>query len=97
MSGASSGPEVSFTKVEKNTPDISPSSEEVHPYRSLRDRGRVKAKVNNGESTRWQKRSINTGPLLFNWWNTSNFRVHLTPESSSDETGSLPTHCVCPE
>ena len=54
MSGASSEPTVSLTKVERHTPDTRPSSEEAHLYRSLRDCGRVKNKV-NGDSTRWQK------------------------------------------
>ena len=40
MSGASSEPAVSLTKVERYTPNIRPSSEEAHPYRSLRDRGK---------------------------------------------------------
>ena len=55
MIGASSEPAVSLTKVERHTPDTCPSPEDVHPYRSTRGRGSAKNKVNNGDSTRWQK------------------------------------------
>ena len=54
MIGASS-PAVSLTKVERHTPNTRPSSEEARPYRSPTDRGRAKNRVNNGDSTRWQK------------------------------------------
>ena len=55
MIRAPSEPTVSSTKVERHTPDTHHSSGEEHPYRSMRDRGRAKNKVNNSDSTRWQK------------------------------------------
>ena len=79
MSGASSEPEVSLTKVEKHTPHTRPSSEEVHPYRSLRDRGRVKNKVNNGDSTRWQKGRSSPATSCSTGGTPPTFRVHSDP------------------
>ena len=55
MIRASSEPAVSLTKVENHTPDTRPSSEEARPYRSPTDCGRAKNRMNNGDSTRWQK------------------------------------------
>ena len=96
MIGASSEPAVSSTKVEKHTPDTRPSFEEARPYRSLMDRGRAKNRVNNGDSTRWQKGQSSPATCCSAPERLPTSESTLTPGLGLDETGSPPEHCSYP-
>ena len=87
MIGASSEPAVSLTKVERHTPDTHPSSEEAHPYQLPTDCGRAKNRVNNGNSTRWQKGRSSSATCCSTLEIPPTSKSTLTPGPGLGETG----------